>query len=276
MKASALIAEDEPLLAQALKAELAQAWPDLSVLASVGDGKQAVSQALALMPDVLFLDIRMPGQTGLEAAAELAEEWPASGPFPLIVFVTAYDQYALQAFEAQAVDYLLKPVQAQRLRETVLRLQQRLQWRASGPGTGHVTHSGVDPLEHTLHQLRQLMAPGILTAAPVAEPLTLIQAGVGSQIRFVPVDEVLVFEAADKYVRVLTADGEVLIRTPLKELLPRLDAQRFWQIHRGTVVKAAAIDRVARDHQGRLHLRLTGRTETWAVSRLYAHRFKAM
>ncbi|HMN93320.1 MAG TPA: LytTR family DNA-binding domain-containing protein [Hydrogenophaga sp.] len=276
MKASALIAEDEPLLALALKTELAQAWPDLSILASVGDGQQAVSQSLALMPDVLFLDIRMPGQTGLEAAAELAEEWPASGPFPLIVFVTAYDQYALQAFEAQAVDYLLKPVQALRLRQTVLRLQQQLQWRASGPGTDHVPRSGADPLEHTLHQLRQLMAPGALTAVPVAEPLTLIQAGVGSQIRFVPVDEVLAFEAADKYVRVLTADGEVLIRTPLKELLPRLSAQRFWQIHRGTVVNATAIDRVERDHQGRLHLRLTGRTETWTVSRLYAHRFKAM
>src|SRR3954469_13020392 len=129
---TALIAEDEPLLAQALRAELAGAWPELNVLAVVGDGASAVAQALALKPDVLFFDIRMPGQSGLEAAAELADEWPHDEPFPALVFVTAYDQYAVQAFETQAVDYVLKPVQPARLRKTVAKVQGVLTRRAHG------------------------------------------------------------------------------------------------------------------------------------------------
>lgn len=263
--ATALIAEDEPLLAVALVDELAQAWPQLQIVATVGHGAAAVEQALALRPQVLFLDIRMPGQSGLEAAAELAEEWPADTPFPAIVFVTAYDQYALQAFEAQAVDYLLKPVQADRLARTVQRVQALLAQRTTAPA-----HA---PLDATLAQLRALLAPA---ANASAEPLRVIQASVGQQIRLVPVDEVMVFEAADKYVRVLTADSELLIRTPLKDLLPQLDASVFWQVHRGTVVRAAAIHSVHRDEAGKLHLQLRQRPERWPVSRLYAHRFRAM
>lgn len=271
MNATALIAEDEPLLAQALAAELAPAWPELRVLATVGDGASAVTQALALKPDVLFFDIRMPGQSGLDAAAELADEWPEGGHFPALVFVTAYDQYAVQAFEAQAVDYVLKPVQPERLQKTVAKLQQRLAQRDPGAPGG----AG---LEATLDQLRHLLAgaAGGAGAAPVAQPLRVIQASVGTAIRMVPVDEVSYFEAADKYVRVLTADHEYLIRTPLKELLPQLDAQAFWQVHRGTVVRAAAIDSVTRDEAGKLHLALRGRREKLPVSRLYAHLFKAM
>ncbi|MGE0333375.1 MAG: LytR/AlgR family response regulator transcription factor [Ramlibacter sp.] len=266
MDATALIAEDEPLLAQALAAELARAWPGLRVLATVGDGASAVAQALALKPDVLFFDIRMPGQTGLEAAAELADEWPQGAAFPALVFVTAYDQYAVQAFEAQAVDYVLKPVQAARLQKTVAKLQQALAQRSQSSPAGQ-------PLEATLSQLRHLLAG----TAPAAQPLLkVIQASVGTAIRMVPVDEVSYFEAADKYVRVLTADHEYLIRTPLKELLPQLDAQAFWQVHRGTVVRAAAIDSVTRDEAGKLHLALRGRREKLPVSRLYAHLFKAM
>lgn len=264
MTATALIAEDEPLLAAALQAELGRAWPQLQIVATVGHGAAAVEQALALRPQVLFLDIRMPGQSGLEAAAELAEEWPADAPFPAIVFVTAYDQYALQAFEAQAVDYLLKPVQADRLARTVQRVQALLTQRSAAP-TGA-------PLDATLAQLRALLAP----AAAAAEPLRVIQASVGQQIRVVPVDEVIVFEAADKYVRVLTADSELLIRTPLKDLLPQLDASVFWQVHRGTVVRASAIHSVHRDEAGKLHLQLRQRPERWPVSRLYAQRFRAM
>jgi len=266
MNATALIAEDEPLLAQALAAELARAWPALRVLATVGDGASAVAQALALKPDVLFFDIRMPGQTGLEAAVELADEWPEGpdgAPFPALVFVTAYDQYAVQAFEAQAVDYVLKPVQAARLQKTVAKLQQALAQR----------HQGSNPLEATLGQLRHLLAG---TAAAAQPALKVIQASVGTAIRMVPVDEVSYFEAADKYVRVLTADHEYLIRTPLKELLPQLDAQAFWQVHRGTVVRAAAIDSVTRDEAGKLYLALKGRRDKLPVSRLYAHLFKAM
>ncbi|MCW5653501.1 LytTR family DNA-binding domain-containing protein [Hydrogenophaga sp.] len=275
MNATALIAEDEPLLAQALQAELARAWPALQVVAMVGDGSSAVAQALSLQPDVLFLDIRMPGQSGLQAAADLADEWPSQGgrPFPALVFVTAYDDYAVQAFETQAVDYVLKPVQSQRLERTVRRVQQVLAQRRSSP---------VDALldERTLSRLRTLLAAGdAATAAPavVAAPrLQMIAASVGQSIRMVPLADVLVFEAADKYVRVLTAGGEVLIRTPLKELLPQLDPAEFWQIHRGTVVRADAIDSVTRNEAGRLSLRVRGRPEALAVSRLYAERFKAM
>ncbi|MCB4366324.1 response regulator transcription factor [Hydrogenophaga taeniospiralis] len=266
MNASALIAEDEPLLAAALRAELARAWPALRIAAVVGDGRSAVAEALRLKPDLLFLDIRMPGQSGLDAAAELADEWPADTPFPAIVFVTAYDQYAVQAFEAQAVDYLLKPVQPERLARTVQRVQQVLAQRSPA--------NVAAPLEHTLNQLRALLAPAL--AATPSEPLRVIQASVGQQIRLVPIDEVLVFEAADKYVRVLTADTELLIRTPLKELIPQLDASLFWQVHRSTVVRATAIHSVHRDEAGKLSLDLRGLKERLPVSRLYAGRFKAM
>ncbi|MDP2033371.1 MAG: LytTR family DNA-binding domain-containing protein [Polaromonas sp.] len=270
--ATALIAEDEPLLAEALQAELAQAWPALRVLATVGDGASAVAQALALQPEVLFFDIRMPGLGGLEAAAELADAWPADKAFPALVFVTAYDQYAVQAFEAQAVDYLLKPVQPARLEKTVAKVQLALAGRAQA-----AISSGADispGLDQALGQLRQLLAAGQAPAG--AAPLKVIQASVGSSIRMVPVAEVLYFEAADKYIRVLTASHEYLIRTPLKELLPQLDAQVFWQIHRGTVVQAEAIDSVHRDESGKLSLSLRGRPEKLAVSRLYAQQFRAM
>ena len=263
----ALIAEDEPLLAAALQQALAQAWPELQVQATVGDGLSAVRQALALRPEVLFFDIRMPGQSGLDAAAELADAWPADRPFPALVFVTAYDQYAVQAFEAQAVDYLLKPVQAARLQKTVQKLQLALTSQAPAAIN----------LEATLAQLRNLMAaPGLAAPAPPSAPLTVIQASSGNQIHLVPVAEVLYFEAADKYVRVLTTGREYLIRTPLKELAAQLDASEFWQVHRGTLVRASAIASVTRDEAGRLHLALRQRPETLAVSRLYAHLFKAM
>jgi len=262
---TALIAEDEPLLAQALQAELARAWPELAVVASVADGASAVTQALALRPDVLFFDVRMPGRSGLEAAAELADEWPAAEPFPALVFVTAYDQYAVQAFEAQAVDYVLKPVQAARLAKTVAKLRDLLARRA-GTGTD---------LEPTLAQLRHLLGAA-QPPQPAQEPLKLLQVSVGTSIRMVPVGEVLYFEAADKYVRVLTQDHEYLVRTPLKDLVPRLSPDQFWQVHRGTVVRADAIESVTRDEAGKLHLRLRGRGERLPVSRVYAHLFKAL
>jgi len=260
---TALIAEDEPLLAQDLQAGLARAWPGLVVVGVVGDGASAVAQALALRPDVLFFDIRMPGLGGLEAAAELADEWPAETPYPALVFVTAYDQYAVQAFETQAVDYVLKPVQPARLARTVAKVQAAL---ARVPDAGD--------FDGTLAQLRHLLA-----AAPpaAAHPeLKMLQVSVGSAIRMVPTDEVVYFEAADKYVRVLTDGHEYLIRTPLKELVPQLDARRFWQIHRGTVVRADAIDSAVRDEAGKLQVVLRGRPEKLPVSRLYAHLFKAM
>jgi DNA-binding LytR/AlgR family response regulator len=264
---TALIAEDEPLLASALQTELARAWPELQVLAVVGDGMSAVTQVLQLKPDVLFFDIRMPALSGLEAAAELADEWNTDAtlgqPFPALVFVTAYDQYAVAAFEAQAMDYLLKPVQPERLQKTVAKLQAALANRSQ---------SNVN-FETTLGQLRGLLG---VAPAPTVAPLKVIPASVGTAIRMVPVHEVVYFEAADKYVRVLTAAHEYLIRTPLKELLPQLDSTAFWQIHRGTVVNSTCIDAVTRDEAGKLSVSLCGRPEKLPVSRLYGHLFKAM
>jgi DNA-binding LytR/AlgR family response regulator len=222
-----------------------------------------VRAALQHRPDVLFFDIRMPGDGGLEAAAELADHWPGGTPFPALVFVTAYDQYALQAFEAQAVDYVLKPVQAARLQKTVEKVKAVLARRSPAD------------LEATLGQLRHLLRAADASAAP--QPLLkVIQASVGASIRMVPVEEVLYFEAADKYVRVVFGDGEVLIRRPLKDLLPQLDANLFWQVHRGTVVRSTAIDSLHRDEAGKLHLVLRDRKERLPVSRLYAHLFKPM
>lgn len=269
---SALIAEDEPLLAEHLKQSLAKAWPELRIVAVVDNGMSAAQQALSLRPDVLFLDIRMPGQSGLEAATELADAWPDASPFPALVFVTAYDQYAIDAFEAQAIDYVLKPVQPARLAKTVERLQLWLAQRSQA-----ASHTAA--LEQAVAQLQQLQTQFHPMATPDRRnpaPLQFLRANVGSSIHVIAVEDILFLEAADKYVRVLTQDKEYLLRTPLKELLPQLDEQQFWQIHRGTVVRAAAIQDVQRDEAGKLWLGVRGRTERLAVSRLFAPRFKAM
>ncbi len=261
---SALIAEDEPLLALALQAELALLWPELTIVATVADGRAAVAQALAFKPDILFFDIQMPGLSGLEAAADLADAW-AGDEFPALVFVTAFDQFALQAFEAQAVDYLLKPVQASRLEKTIIKLKQKLQIKNRSQ-------------DETLLQLRQLMN------APVfgVQPLRTLQASSmsGQRIHLIAIDDVLYFEASDKYVRVIARlNGECkeyLIRTPLKDLVPQLDAGVFWQIHRSTVVRSTTIESVSRDETGKLSVHLIGCLDVLPVSRLYAYLFKAM
>ncbi|HEY4065330.1 MAG TPA: LytTR family DNA-binding domain-containing protein [Burkholderiaceae bacterium] len=268
MDASALIAEDEPLLAANLQAELARAWPGLRIVANVGHGAAAVEQALALAPDVVFLDIRMPGVSGLEAAQALAEDWPAGTALPLIVFVTAYDQYALQAFERAAVDYVLKPVQPERLLQTCTRLQSALRARREPVG-------GLNGLEATLTQLRGLLG-ATASGAAAAPLLSVIPASVGNATHLVPIGEVLYFEAADKYVRVITAAREYLIRASLRELLPQLDAQRFWQIHRGVVVRADAIESALRLETGKVELTLRDHPDKLIASRLYAHLFKAL
>lgn len=271
---TALIAEDEDLLAAHLRQELKALWPELEIVAMATHGEEAVSLALRHRPDVCFLDIRMPGMTGLEAAAQLADDWdeeaPEGAPFPLLVFVTAYDQFALQAFERSASDYVLKPVQRERLAQTVARLKAALVQRQAPPAA----------LESAIEQLRGLLgggaAVGAPTGAPTAAMLRHLQVGVGEAIVMVPVDEVVYLEAADKYVRVLTAEQEYLVRISLRELLPQLDPARFWQVHRGHIVHVDAIERVHRDESGRLTLRLRRRPEKLAVSRMYGHLFKAM
>lgn len=273
MNITALIAEDEPLLAANFQAELAKLWPALQICANVNDGQAAVEQGLTLQPDVLFLDISMPGMSGIEAVQTLVEDWPEAGkPFPLIVFVTAYDKYALQAFERAAVDYLLKPVQSERLAQTCVRLQtalkQRLQTRAGDPALGVV-----------MEQLRGLLGAGVVTPSvimPNAAPIHVIQAGTGNTISMVPIEDVLYFDAADKYVRVVTAEHEHLIRVSLRELHPQLDQRRFWQIHRSTIVRCDAIDSALRHESGKLTLTLKGHADKLTVSRLYAHLFKGM
>jgi DNA-binding LytR/AlgR family response regulator len=264
---SALIAEDEPLLALALQAELASLWPELRIAASLGDGAAAVAHALAEPPEVCFFDIRMPGMSGLEAAQALAEDWPSEGPaFPLIVFVTAYDQYALQAFQAQAVDYVVKPVERERLAACVARLKARLAERAPR----------AEALAHGVEQLRALLGALPGATASTAPRLTVIQAQIGAVVHLVPIEQVVYFEAADKYVRVVTREREHLIRMSLRELVPQLDPARFWQVHRGTVVRADAVSTALREESGKVVLSLHGRSEKLSASRLYAHLFRGM
>jgi len=255
---TALIAEDEPILAATLAAALQRQWPELSIVATCANGIEALAQAAALHPQVLFLDIKMPGKSGLEVAEELADAWTGASPFPQIVFVTAYDEYAVQAFDREAADYVLKPVSDERLARTVTRLRQRLQEKPAGG------------LESLAAQLRALGVP------MAAQRLSVIRAAVGNQVRMVPVSDVVYFEAADKYVNVVTADSEVLIRMSLRELLPQLDEQQFWQVHRGTIVNSACVLSAVRDEGGKMSLALRGRPEKLRVSPLYAHLFRQM
>ncbi|PJJ21632.1 two component transcriptional regulator, LytTR family [Janthinobacterium sp. OK676] len=286
----ALIAEDEPILAAALAHALQRLWPELDIVATCPNGVEALRQGLALQPDILFLDIKMPGKTGLEAAEELAEQWPDGIPFPHIVFVTAYDEYALAAFEHAAADYVLKPVNDARLGKTVERLQQRLRDSGAGKGGGNGTATATvtaaaapattataaptagtasdDNMARLLSQLQAMLPP--------APRLQMIRAAVGNSVRMIALADVVYFEALDKYINVVCQDSESLIRTSLKELLPQLDPQQFWQIHRGTIVNASAIATAVRDEAGKLSLTLRQHPAQLRVSPLYAHLFRQM
>ncbi|KHA78912.1 LytR family transcriptional regulator [Janthinobacterium lividum] len=278
----ALIAEDEPILAAALAHALQRLWPELDIVATCPNGVEALRQALALQPDILFLDIKMPGKTGLEAAEELAEQWPDGVPFPHIVFVTAYDEYALAAFEHAAADYVLKPVNDARLGKTVERLQQRLRdsgggnaaaapANATAPATTVAPAAGSASDGNMARLLSQLQA-----MLPPAPRLQMIRAAVGNSVRMIALADVVYFEALDKYINVVCQDSEALIRTSLKELLPQLDPQQFWQIHRGTIVNASAIATAVRDEAGKLSLTLRQHPAQLRVSPLYAHLFRQM
>ena len=249
-----LVAEDEALLRRALVEQLAKAWPELRVVAECEDGASAVEALAECMPDVAFLDIRMPGLTGLEVAAAATQ----ASPRTRIVFVTAYDQYAVDAFERGAVDYLLKPIRAERLAATVERLQ-----RSAG-----------EPDAEALARLLDRL--GTLPRDETRPPLTWLTASAGRETRLVLVDEVCYFRADNKYTTVVTAEGEALLRTPIKDLLGVLDPAAFKQIHRSTIVNLKAIAGIARDDSGRGTVRLKQRAETLPVSAPFMALFRHM
>ncbi len=263
MKPRALIAEDEPLLARELANALAQLWPELQIAALAANGVEALQVLREHKPDIAFLDIRMPGMSGLEVAAEAADALGAGERVPQIVFVTAFEEYALKAFDYAAVDYVLKPVARERLAATVERLQARLADAARTPDAD---------LERLVAQLRSLLPqPERSTAA-----LRHIRAGSGNTVRMIAVDAVCYLQATDKYVNVVTSEGEALVRASLKDLLAQLPAEKFNQIHRSVVVNLDAVAAAVRDDSGRLQLRLLGRKEMLPVSRVFAERFKPM
>jgi DNA-binding LytR/AlgR family response regulator len=247
---TALIADDEPLLADQLQRKLAQLWPELEVCAIVSNGRAAVDAVAAHRPDICFLDIRMPVLNGIEAARLIGGE-------TRVVFVTAYDEYAVEAFERGAVDYLLKPIVEDRLRATVARLRAAI---AQPPAD----------LSALLSQLAGRLQP------QTSDYLSWVRAGVGDTVRLIAVEDILFFQAGDKYTRVVTRTGEAWIRTPIKELATTLDPARFWQVHRGTLVNVreiAAMERTTRDSG---ELRLKDHPERLDVSRAYLHLFRQM
>lgn len=261
--ACAVVAEDEPVLSRTLVRLLHEAWPQLRIAAVASDGPQAVDLALEHLPQVLFLDIRMPGRNGLEVAEAVADDWPDGQPLPLIVFVTAHDEFAVPAFERAAVDYVLKPVTAERLAVTVRRLQERL---AQQPRAA--------PAEGRAELMQQLQA--IAPPAPSAERIKVIRAGVGHTVRMIPVADVICLEATEKYVNVVTATGESLVRMSLRELAARIDGPDFVQVHRSVLVNASSILSAVRDDNGHYSLTLRGLQRPVKVSRAFTHLFRAM
>jgi len=250
----AIIADDEPLLAKHLKARLAGLWPQLEIAGVAANGIEARDMIEGLRPDIAFLDIRMPGLTGLEVVQTLS---PEARRACRVVFVTAYDEFAVQAFEREAVDYLLKPVADDRLQSAIERLQRALPAPASAQS------------DDLLQRLQAMMRrPG--------EHLRWVRASVGNDVRLVAADEICYFQATDKYTAVFTRDTELLIRTPIKELAEQLDPEQFWQVHRGTLVNAKQIVSARHDAFGRVSLKLRDRPEALAVSRGHAHLFRQM
>ena len=249
---TALIAEDEAPQRLALHGQLLEAWPQLEIVAVCEDGLSALDAVATYRPAVAFLDIRMPGVSGLDVARAVA----AHGG--LVVFTTAYDDYAIRAFEAGAADYLLKPVQPARLAQAVERLRERLQ---EAPATD---------LQAAMERLEARLRP------QGDRLIRWITASIGDSVLMIGIDEVLYFQAQDKYVCVITAEDKAIIRTSLKELLGGLDPDEFWQVHRGVVVRVKAIDRVRKDELGRYALSLKGRGESLPVSSAFQQRFRGM
>jgi DNA-binding LytR/AlgR family response regulator len=272
----AVLADDERLMREQLRARLTEVWPELDIVAEAKNGLEAVALVDQHRPDIVFLDIRMPGLTGVDAARQIAQLPPREGSgadreeelLPEIVFITAYDQYAVEAFEQGVVDYVLKPADRDRLQLTANRLRKRLEARQSGEAS---SDTPAQPLQQLLHQLSAKLNPGQTT-----QYLQWIQANVGQTIQMIAVDEVLFFVSDEKYTRVQTAQVEALIRKPIKELVDELDPQLFWQIHRSSLVNVKAIGGVTRDFRGRQIVSVRGHPEKLEVSRSYTGLFKGM
>jgi DNA-binding LytR/AlgR family response regulator len=248
-RVTALIAEDEPLMRERLKDKLREVWPELEVVAEAEDGDEAVAMFDEHRPQIAFLDIRMPGRSGLEVAAEIGAQCH-------VVFITAYDQYAVKAFEADAADYLLKPVETDRL----VAMKERMERKLATP-----------PID-----LSELVAQLRSSVKGETGRMKWVKAAVGKQVKLIPVDEVLYFQSDTKYTRVVLASGEALIRTPLKDLLSELDPEKFWQVHRGTIVNLDAVSGVLREDAERQFIMLKNRQEKLPISRQFTHLFKQM
>ena len=266
----AVIADDERLMREQLRARLAEVWPELQIVAEARNGLEAVALVDQHRPELVFLDIRMPGLTGVDAARQIAQMNVADDEhLPEIVFITAYDQYAVEAFEQGVCDYVLKPAERERLQLTTQRIRQRLALRDSPEAAFDA--QAAPPLQQLLHRLAGQMNPD-------GPPKTLdwIQASVGQGIQMIPVAEVLFFISDEKYTRVQTPTTETLIRKPIKELIDELDPAVFWQIHRSTLVNVKAIAGITRDFRGRQIVSVRGPPEKLEVSRSYGHLFKGM
>jgi DNA-binding LytR/AlgR family response regulator len=249
---TAVVADDERLMREQIIASLKEAWPELLVVAEASNGHEAVAMVQDFEPDIVFLDISMPGLNGIQAAQALAGR-------AHVVFVTAHDQYAISAFEHGAVDYLLKPAEAARVALTCQRLRERLK-------------QAPDPMNDLLAQLSQRLGGGVKPR----EYMRWVQASVGANIRMIPTSDILFFRAEDKYTRVQTQGFEALIRKPIKELIDELDPNEFWQIHRATVVRVDAVEQVSRNFRGKQVVHVKGSTEKLEVSRTFNHLFKQM
>lgn len=258
MVLTAIIAEDEPILRAQLRTKLGKLWPELQILADVGDGEAALQAISTHQPTLAFLDIQMPEMTGVEVARHLVANKDLRCH---VVFVTAFDQYAVEAFETGAIDYVLKPYSDERLVATIERLRARLDAPA---------HAGSD------QNLTALLEHLAAKLAPQSERLKWIKANIGANLSLIPIDDVLFFQADEKYTLVATKEKDALIRTPIKELLVGLDPEKFWQIHRSTIVNATAIESVSRDIHGQATVKVRARKENLSVSRPFSHLFKQM
>lgn len=250
---SAVVADDERLMRDQIIDRLKEAWPELLIVGEASNGREAIAMVQSLQPDIVFLDISMPGMDGIETARALAGR-------AHVVFVTAHDQYAIGAFEHGAIDYLLKPAEPERVALTCQRLRERLK-------------QAPDPMDEVLAQLSQRLGTGSLKPR---EYMRWIQASVGANIRMIPTSEILFFRAEDKYTLVKTRGVEALIRKPIKELIEELDPDEFWQIHRSTVVRVDAVEQVSRDFRGHQIVHVRGSDERLEVSRTFNHLFKQM